>query len=207
MYRTSNKQRIKRGRRRMSTHRWGRMMNMTPLWTQQKQWLLPIAHLHPHLDPRAPGWRRIKSLTLLKVTHDYLLLFPSLFFQMTDMIELIWSTNNTELWTVCEGEFGRSCGREEVPGMCAAIVSRVLMNREERLPFSFFIFFCNAVCFDPINHKNTVAPHYKTNKSKEREKKKAFACIKSPQYLTVQFQQREYFMTMKHLKVAGVIKA
>ena len=38
-----------------------------------------------------------------------------------------------------KGSFGRSCGREEVPGMCIAIVSGVLLNRAESL-FDFFFF-------------------------------------------------------------------
>lgn len=83
--------------------------------------------------------------------------------------------------------------------MCIAIVSGVLLNRAERL-------FCDAVCFDPINHKNMVAPRSKTNKREER-KKDPFACIESPQSLTVQFQRREYFMKMKHSEMTGIIKA
>lgn len=68
-----------------------------------------------------------------------------------------------------------------------------------------FFSFSEAVCFDPINHKNMVVPCYKTNTSEEE--KDPFDCIKSPQALTVQFQRREYFMKMKPPKVTGIIKA
>lgn len=54
---------------------------------------------------------------------------------------------------------GGSCGREEVPGMCIAIVSGVLPSAPQRL-------FGEAVCFDPINHNNTVA---KQNRSRGKE--------------------------------------
>lgn len=42
--------------------------------------------------------------------------------------------------------------------------------------------------------------------TKARKEKDPFACTKSPQSLTVQFQRREYFMKMKHPKVTGIIK-
>lgn len=203
MYRKSNtEERMRKRRRRMriSMHHWGWMMNMTPFWTQEKECLLPIAHQHLHLGLRAPRWRKTEPLTLLKVTcYSFVASFAPFLLQIIDMMELIWSKSNTELCTVCAGEFGRSCGREEVPGMCIAIVSGVLLNRAERL-------FCDAVCFDPINHKNMVAPRSKTNKREER-KKDPFACIESPQSLTVQFQRREYFMKMKHSEMTGIIKA
>lgn len=41
---------------------------------------------------------------------------------------------------VSEGEFGTSCGRDEVPGMCIAIVSGVLLNKVEMLFGMNFVF-------------------------------------------------------------------
>ncbi len=87
-----------------------------------------------------------------------------------------------------------------MPGMCIAIVSGVLPNRAERG------FFRDAVCFDPPQTTRTRSlPAAKQTKA--RKEKDPFACIESPQSLTVQFQRREYFMKMKHPKVTGIIKA
>lgn len=125
------------------------------------------------------------------------ILCPSLFPFQTDAMELIRSKNKTELCTVCEGEFGSSCGREEVPGMCIAIVGGVAAEQSGE---------GDAVCFDPINHKNMVARRRKTNKSEEGERP-VVPAPRAHSPLTVQFQRREYFMKMKHPKVTGIIKA
>lgn len=113
------------------------------------------------------------------------------------MIELIWCKNSRVMHNMRRGVWeimweGGSAWNVH----CHCQWSAAEQSREA---------FCEAVCFDPINHKNMVAPRYRTNKS-EKEKD-PFASIKSPQSLTVQFQRREYFMKMKPLKVTGIIKA
>ena len=108
---------------------------------------------------------------------------------ITDMMER--SKNDA----VSEAEFGTSCGRDEVPGMCIAIVSGVLLNKVEMLFGMKFVF----IPHKPQEHGRSL--RCKTNKSEER------LCMESPQLLTHQFQLREYFMKMKHPKVTGIIKA
>lgn len=122
-HRNCNRWRKKRGRMKISTHRWGWMVNTTPSWIQlkQKQWSLPTAHQHPHPGLKAPSWWTAKPLTSLKVTWDSFL--ASLI--QTDTIVMIMILSYAG-WG------------EEGPGMCAA--ERWIEKRELALWCSLFWF-------------------------------------------------------------------
>lgn len=136
---------------KISTHRWGWMVNTTPSWIQlkQKQWSLPTAHQHPHPGLKAPSWWTAKPLTSLKVTWDSFL--ASLI--QTDTIVMIMILSYAG-WG------------EEGPGMCIATISRALQSAEQRKESLL----CDAVCFDFRNRKNIVAPRHKTNTSESGER-------------------------------------
>ncbi len=157
-----------------------------------------IANRPPAPTPRPESTQVKEDKTPYIAKGKHFLLCCILCYLFSPKWSRFWSKNNTKLCTVCEGEFGRSCGREEVPGMHIAIVSGLQLNGAERL-------FLDAVCFIPTNHKKTVAPCCKSNKSEEGERPTRLH--REPQSLTVQFQQREYFMKIKHTKVTGIIKA
>lgn len=142
---------------RISTLLWGWMMNTTPSKAQQKQWRLPTAHLHPHLGLRAPRWNRTKPLTSLKVTsHSAVASF------LPKQKETWWS------WS-CVQRVKGSLGEIVWEGGSAWNVHcHCQWSAAEQSWESFWFFFCDTVCFDPINHKNTVAPAATQTKSGER---------------------------------------
>lgn len=59
---------------------------------------------------------------------------------------------------------GGACGKEEVPGMCIAIVDGVVPTTPQCFCFFFSYFVCETVCFDPMSHKNMVAKLTKARK-------------------------------------------